>query len=368
MKGRIKHFYSSGNTSEGYYSLYESLLSNCDKIFILKCDSLFIKSLIIREIGFCLIENGFNVDFIHCPFDNKALDGLFLGSFNILLVNNSALTSKDMDKIGTKKMNYDINSALNFDDISIHNEEITKIKELISENNQLTCSLFADALKIHDKWEDIYINNMNFKKADTLIDEIIQLFFSHKSLPKKSKVIHKFFGASTPKGPINYIENLTEDFQKRFLIKGRPGSGKSTLLKRLALAGQKRGYDVDIYHCSFHPMSLDMILFPELSIAIFDSTSPHEYFPSRDNDEIIDMYLETIAHGTDEKYENTLKDIISKYSLKVKEGISYLLEAKLLQDRIESFYLDAADYEKINQIKLKIQQNIDNAINHYLTL
>lgn len=33
-----------------------------------------------------------------------------------------------------------------------------------------------------------------------------------------------------------------------------------------------------------------MLIIPELSVCIFDSTAPHEYFPNRESDHTIDMY------------------------------------------------------------------------------
>ena len=72
------------------------------------------------------------------------------------------------------------------------------------------------------------------------------------------------------------------------------------MLKQIAAAGELHGFDLEIYHCGFDPHSLDMIIIRELGLAIFDSTAPHEYFPSRDGDEIIDMYGLLIAEGTDE--------------------------------------------------------------------
>ena len=43
-----------------------------------------------------------------------------------------------------------------------------------------------------------------------------------------------------------------------------------------------------------------MVIVRELGFAIFDSTAPHEYFPSREGDEIIDMYALIVTPGTDE--------------------------------------------------------------------
>jgi hypothetical protein len=55
-----------------------------------------------------------------------------------------------------------------------------------------------------------------------------------------------------------------------------------------------------------------MLLFPELNLCIFDSIAPHEYFPSRDGDEVIDMYEELINANTDGIY-NDLSQKIMKH-------------------------------------------------------
>ena len=65
---------------------------------------------------------------------------------------------------------------------------------------------------------------------------------------------------------MNHIQDLTEGF-KRYMIKGRPGTGKSTLLKELAKKSETLGYDTEIYHCSFDPQSLDMVLIQSLTFA-----------------------------------------------------------------------------------------------------
>ena len=96
---------------------------------------------------------------------------------------------------------------------------------------------------------------------------------------KPSKVQHRFLGAATPVGAVDFVPNLTEDVPKRYFIKGRPGSGKSTMLKKIVAEGEKRGFDIEVYHCGFDPNSLDMIIIRELGIAIFDSTAPHEILP-----------------------------------------------------------------------------------------
>ena len=102
-------------------------------------------------------------------------------------------------------------------------------------------------------------------------------------------VKHRFFGGATCKGAVDYVPELIELVGKRFFIKGRPGSGKSTMMKKIVAAAEQKGYDVDVYHCGFDAQSLDMVMVRELDWGIFDSTAPHEYFPSCEKEHVIDV-------------------------------------------------------------------------------
>ena len=139
--------------------------------------------------------------------------------------------------------------------------------------------------------------------------------------------------------------------EHRYFIKGRPGSGKSTLLKKLLVRAQMKGLDVEVYHCSFDPNSLDMILLPEIDTVIFDSIAPHEYFPSKESDVIVDMYKELIVPGTDEDNAIALKDIISRYRACIDEGVSHLKKAKDLHDELEDYYIAVTDFKLIESLK-----------------
>jgi hypothetical protein len=101
-----------------------------------------------------------------------------------------------------------------------------------------------------------------------------------------------------------------------------------------------------------------MVIFRELGIAIFDSTAPHEYFPSRAGDEIIDMYELLITPGTDEIYEDQIKPIAASYKSKMKEAISYLARAKDLHDKLEAIYVPAMDFSLVEHIQNRIAEEI----------
>lgn len=358
MAGKIRNYYAGGNTARGFSNLYDSNLQGLDRLFILKGGPGTGKSSLMKKVGQEWINRGDDIEFLHCSSDNHSIDGVINRVLNVGIVDGTAPHVIEPKAPGAVEEYVNLGDAWDSNKLAGYKEEIIKLSNQISESFQTAYSLFEEALKIHDEWEKFYISNMDFEEANKLTDELIEQFFGQVKLNKKTDVRHRFFGAATPIGAVDFIQNLTEDVPNRYFIKGRPGSGKSTMLKKLATAAESRGFDTEIYHCGFDPNSLDMIVVRELGMAIFDSTAPHEYFPDRDNDEIIDMYARTIAEGTDEKYEVELNEIKDRYMRKMKEATSYIAQAKYLHDDLEAYYIEAMDFNVVDQIKTKIDAEI----------
>lgn len=362
MTGKIRHYYAGGNTAKGFYSLYDSVLTGLERVYILKGGPGTGKSLLMKTIGKRFEENGLNVDYLHCASDNQSIDGVLLPEFGVGIVDGTAPHIIEPKAPGVIEEYVNLGVAWDRNELTGHKEEILALNDHIASLFGKAYHTFASSLSAHDDIEDIYIANMDFEKANELTNELISLFFEEDSLPKSSTVKHRFLGAATPDGAVDYIQNLTEDVGKRYFIKGRAGSGKSTMLKKIASAAEEKGFDVEVYHCGFDPNSLDMLIIREIGIAIFDSTAPHEYFPDRESDEIIDMYERCITEGTDEKYAGDIERTTKAYKDKMNEAISYLKEAKKLREQLESIYIGAMDFAKVNMIREEIFQDINEFI------
>ena len=75
-------------------------------------------------------------------------------------------------------------------------------------------------------------------------------------------------------------------------LAGMNGSGKSTLISRVAARAVECGMDVELFHCSLNPASLEHLVIPSIGTAIITSVEPHEWTASPDSavhDVIIDM-------------------------------------------------------------------------------
>jgi len=355
MIGTTYRYFARGNTARGDHSLYSSALQGLRAVYVLQGFPGMGKSRLLRELSALAAGRGLDVQEFRSSLNPGELDALIVTALGIGIADESACGTLDLP--GTETVKVDLRPALD-------EERIAGIDpaELDAMNGRLAASLsqayaaFAEALRVHDEWESYYIESMDFRKANELTRSLADTIFQGKSFDKRAAVRHLFLGAATPDGAIDHILNLTDGLRRRIFIKGRPGSGKSTLLKRLAAEAEASGIDVDVFHCGFDPESLDMLIFPELGLAMFDSTAPHEHDPMRDGDEVLDMYAQLIAPGIDERYAKELYEIRQRYAAKMQEATARLAEARAYEAQIKAVYAAATDFSVIGRIKEELAQ------------
>ncbi|TLS52666.1 hypothetical protein FE782_08530 [Paenibacillus antri] len=366
MSGNILHFYCGGNTAKGFANLFDSSLQDLRRLYILKGGPGTGKSGVIRAVGDAMVRSGHDVWYIHCASDNDSLDGVVAPGLGVGIVDGTSPHVVEPRLPGAVEQYVNLGEAWDASALADRRSEIEALNDQIKLAYDRAYAGFAEALRIHDDWEKIYIENMDFEEADRLTREYIGSLFPNSGTGKKSRVDRRFLGAATPSGAVDFVPNLTEGLKRRILIKGRPGSGKSTLLKKVAAAATERGYDVEIYHCGFDPNSLDMVIVRELGFAIFDSTAPHEYFPERESDEILDMYARCIKPGTDEAHADAIRDLKQRYSSKMKESIGHLATAKSLHDELERIYGQAMNFSVVDSARERIRREIDAIAERYV--
>lgn len=356
--GQELNYYAGGNTAKGFLHFFESNLEGLERVFILKGGPGTGKSTFIRSIGRDWQEKGYVVEWIHCSSDVGSLDGVIIPKLKVGIVDGTSPHIIEPKAVGVIDDYVNLGIALNRSKLIPHRDTILTLNQKIKEAYNQAYMAFSVGLRKHDELEKIFIGEIDFEKAKQVTDYWIDRLIGEEKREKEGLVRHRFLGASTPKGPIDFIENLTENVSHRYFIKGRPGNGKSTMLKKIASKALERGFDVEMYHCGFDPKSLDMIIVRELDFAIFDSTAPHEHFPKRSGDELIDLYSLVIKPGTDEKYAEKIKKVTNEYKKKMKEGIGYLAKTKQLRNELESYYIQATDFSIVESIRDQVNEEI----------
>lgn len=350
--GRIKRVFPGGNTAQGFYSFYDSVLQGLEHIFIIKGGPGTGKSTLMRRIGLAMADRGYDVEFLCCSSDNDSLDGVIIPEIKLGLVDGTAPHIVDPKNPGVVDEILNLGEFWNERYLRSHGDEIIDCNHRVWKNFEEAYKLLAEAKVIHDELESYYLAGMDFDKADQITNELIGEIFTRQPVVK-----HLFASAITPEGVRNYIDNITQDIKTRYIIKGRPGTGKSVLTNKVAQAAVEQGYSIEMYHCEFDPDSVDMLLIPELSIALIDGTAPHVIEDNRAGDKIIDM-LQCLNLSIIEDNFDKLTVVEESFNEKMKKAISFIANAKKVHDEMEAFYIAAMNFEALDAFREKIFNRI----------
>ncbi|RYG74371.1 hypothetical protein EU245_01850 [Lentibacillus lipolyticus] len=326
------HYYVTGNTAEGLVNHLEKNLHFIDQVIALKHPSKALKTAVIKKL-LSNYENS-NLEVLQSSLANDYLDGIIIRDQSLAFIDESIAR----DKTTTIDLN---------DSFPAPATAQPDVGELL----QQAYDSFAEGLKIHDGLEKIYINQMDFDRANAFAEEFIADLL--ENVPKKQREprrFHRLFGTNTADGVVNVVPHLIENINHVYYIKGRAGTGKSVFMKKIVHACQDYGYDTEIYYCSFDPGSIDMVLVRDLDFCIFDSTDPHEFYPHRDGEEVIDMYEKFVAPGTDEAYAAQINDVHSRYKSCMKKGVRFLKEAGKQWRKWEDDYMKRISDDAVKNV------------------
>ena len=329
---RLKYFTES-NSAAGYVDIQDENLTGISQVFHLKSPDDKLVDRLLNDLLKQLPKQAIP-ELIYSAFNAEYLAGIVLREKGIAFTSGArvpqgaqVLELMDLYHGSTRKKNQP-----QIDDLQLKMRE--QYKKMYMHLN--------GALLIHDEWERIYIDRMDFDKANTFRTDFLRRLFNDDIPPSKgnSHIVSRFFGTSTPTGLVDFIPELTAGL-RRFLIKGRAGSGKSTLMRAVLAKAVELGYDADVYYCSLDPKSLDMVVIPELNFCIFDATAPHEYEPSFAADEVVDTYQEFITSGTDERWATVIKAIEAKYNNQIRQARVAMKVGHEYRTKISDLYCEA---------------------------
>lgn len=356
MTKEIREYFVCANAAQGFVNYFPQAMAKMDRVYILKGGPGTGKSTLMKKIGEAARKKGEITERIYCSSDPQSLDGIVLSGRKTAVADGTAPHVLEPSAPGAVEEYVNLGVAWDSGMLASRKKEIFSLKEQIAKRYDRIYRLLAEGKTIHDKIEDIYIENTNFARINEIAESLAEEIIGPGSGTGAST--DRFFGALAPKGSINFLEALTEPIAARYFIKGKPGTGKSTLMKTIAEAAQQEKIDTELYHCAFDADSLDMVILRERKACIFDVTAPHEIFPCREGDILIDLYQEAVRPGTDERYASDLERLDGEYEDKIRKARGLLKEIKTLHDRLEEIYIGAVDFSIIEQITADLMEDM----------
>lgn len=363
MAGIERHMYPGNNTPEGFFSYYQYILSQreADKIICIKGGPGVGKSTFMRKIGEKLLNDGHDIDFMHCSSDNGSLDGIVLRDKKIAMIDGTSPHIVDPINPGA------VDSIIHLGDFW-DEEGIRKNRDALISNNDRIKSIFARAYnylaaagKMYDNISSIYESAIKDAEIYKISARIIGTELAHKEISPEQGDIKKYFASAiTPNGFENYLQTLLNGFKRIYLIKSPVGISSERMLNLFMESALYRGFEVEGYYCPMKPSTkIEHLLIPELSIAFVTSNKYHTIDERTLNGDVITIDLHDVICYEDIEYQKEiLNDSLKKMEELLNKGIDCLRHAKMEHDSLESYYIPNMDFMKIEALRLELTEKI----------
>lgn len=363
MAGKQRHMFPGNNTPEGFFSYYQYILSQkeADKIFCIKGGPGVGKSTFMKKLGEELLNDGHDVDFLHCSSDNHSLDGIVLRDKKIAFID--ATSPHIVDPISPGAVDTILHLGEYWNEEGIRKNKNTVLKCQADLKMLFGCAYhyLGAAGQMYHNLNDFYQRALRKEELFKLAADIINRELIHKELSAEQGEVKKYFASGiTPNGCVNYLDSLLSGYKKVYLMKAPVGIGAEKLMELFAESALYRGYNVEEYYCPLHPTKkLEHLLIPDLGVAFVTSNAFHVIDESKLEGTIVTIFLENMIH---ENYDETQKQIKEDSALgleeNIKKAIQCLKQAKAKHDKLEQNYIPNMDFSKIEALRQEVLEEV----------
>lgn len=357
MTGTATNYFLGGNTSRGFFSHFNYIISqeNAIKIIALKGGPGTGKSSLMKKVGKYYLDKGCDVEFHHCSSDDNSLDGVLIKPLNVALLDGTA--PHIIDPVNPGAVDDIVNMAVCLNDKALraNKESILDINNQIGKSFKRAYRYFGAAKHLYEDW---YL--FNKEALNTYELNILKENLKNEILPNSLSALgvkrHLFATGFTPNGIITYIDNIIEPLDNIYILKGDPGTGKTEVLNYIADEATRRGFDVEILHTPLIPENIEHLIIPDLSLAIVTSNR----ITNKDfQGTLFDMNT-LLNEETLNPNEDKIKESSDLFYELLNKGLNCINESKSLHDILESYYVPNMNFKKADEIFLDIITKINN--------
>jgi len=357
--GNVKHVFSGGNTSKGFYSYFDYILSQeeAKRIFCIKGGPGTGKSNFMRRIATEFVNKGYDVELMHCSSDPNSLDGVVIKNIKVALLDGTAPHVVDPKTPGAVDEIINLGEYWEEEEISKHKEEILKINAEISKIFARAYKYIAAAKCIFD--DIAVINGEAMNQAGIYFEYQRVMDKEFRNIPftlKPGRVRKLFASAITPEGVINYLHTIVHSCHNIYVVKGAPGTGTEVLLDRILHEAIARGFYVETYYCPMEPEKrVEHVIIPDLKLAFVTSNKYHQI---NENGALVIDLNHYLNKNIITQYADNLEYDQTTFDALIDKAVETIKGAKKAHDKLEKFYIGNMRFDEVQKCYEKTMEKI----------
>ncbi len=342
-------FFLGANSPGGFYSLFNELYNPEEnwRLYIIKGGPGTGKSGLMKRIAGQIEKEGYLCERIPCSSDPESLDAVIFPFLRAAVADGTAPHVLEPKYPGVAEQIINLGEFWNKASLSGNAAEIKRYTAANSEEHQRCIRYLSAVNAIDNDSLKTVAHCIDRVKIDNYAKRLAGREFHPKTEQKgrPGNVKKRFLSAITPEGVKVLFDSVYDNCDRVVAIKDSYGLCASILLESLKQAALSRGYDVIACYCPLRPdEKLEHLIIPELSFVFFTENAYHS-LPVKASKTI---HTKRFC-DTERLYESMFRlrfNAKAKAEL-IEESISRLSLAKALHDRLESYYISAMDFKKV---------------------
>lgn len=333
-QGKIRRVMVGCHTADGYKSFADENLQGLERVFMLLGGPGCGKSGIIARVADSLSERGLTVELWQVADDVGAPEGVVIPALSAAVVDAGFMEYIHPRNLGVVEEVYNLADCWQTDKLRQNHREITELQARLKAN----IAEQAGLLGVLAQNQPRRYAGPGVRLSDVELDEIAAGLAQEVFAERHRRVRHLFAAAYTVDGWYSLAQEISATCARRFLL----GNGAPQLLARLADEGAARGFSVDMYFDVLRPDSLQMLVFPQLAVAVVDAETPG-LLPLF-TDELFGRYQQT--EGTEKQVGDFAADVAKLQTA--------LLESAGDERRLAAYYTAAMDFDRVEALCAEI--------------
>ena len=344
---RVLRFFLGANTPQGFVSRFDQLGSPADdwRLYVIKGGPGSGKSTMMKRVAEALSGGCDTVELIHCSSDADSLDGVILPRHKISIADGTPPHPIEPRYPGAYETIVPVCSCWDADRLFARRYEVMEAANAVSSCHEYCVRFLTAAGSL---LADTY--RMALEVTDTAKIARYAASFAARELGRpavyRPKESVRFLSAVTNKGPTLFSETASALASRIYFIDDEYGAASRLLLAALRSHALKAGFEVVSCYCPLAPYDkLEHLFIPEAGLGLMTSNRFHS----------INLAPQRTIHARrfcDIDHLKLRKKRISFNSRgaaqMLEQAAALLAEAKAKHDKLERFYIEAADFARVD--------------------
>lgn len=353
----MKQSYFLGSSSRnGFFSLFDRLVPKVQGqyTFLIKGGPGTGKSFFMKKIAEEIENKDIGCERIFCSSDPDSLDGVIFPSLRVCLADATAPHAMDPEYPAATGEIINLGECWNKEKLRENSEKIIELTDKNKACHKRSRRFIDSAFSVYGDGEKICRENLDRRRLERYAARVSARYFKKPS-GKIGLEKMRLLDAVTPKGYYFFNETAEELCNRKTVFEDDFGVAAAIVIGEIRTYALASGFSVISSPFIANEKKIRHIIIPELGLGFF--TKDRFCSPEPEGAKVISLrrFYDAEALRRSRAKLNFAKKASKEL---LDEAVSALKSAKEIHDELESIYINAMDFGKVEEIRKSIEKRI----------